>query len=123
MNCFKVLGILCLLICCSLSADAGVFSKIGNWFNTGWNDYGYNQGYYNPPHRAGFYNNGNFTGITPPVNSNPAFFRNNGYYCPNSVNRFNHFPNGSLPEVNVPAQVMTDFSSNVGTGTRVLILD
>lgn len=123
MKSFKILGILFLLACCNLPADAGVFSKISNWFNSGWNDYGYpaHNNYY--PRNNGFYRRGNFTGITPPVNGSQTFYPDNGYYCPNSVNRFNHFPNGALPEMNVPNRVITDFSSNVGTGTRIHILD
>jgi len=104
----------------NISANAGVFSKIGNWFNTGWNDYGYNNGYYNPPHRRGFYNKGNFTGITPPVNIQQG---DNDFYCPNNINRFNHFPNGSLPQMNVPSRGITDFRSDVGTGAKIYILD
>ena len=114
---------------CNLPSAAGVFSKIGNWFNTGWNDYGYpsHNNYYNYPHRHGFYNRGNFTGVTPPVAPSYRtnyYNPNSNYYCPNSVNnRFNHFPNGSIPQMNVPTQVITDFNSNVGTSTGVRILD
>lgn len=127
MKYFKVFFVFLILLNSCLYANAGVFSKIGNWFNTGWNDYGYpsHNNYYNYPHRQGFYKNGNFTGITPPVipPRSTYYTPNNSYYCPNSVNRFNHFPNGSIPQMNVPTQMITDFSSNVGTSTGVRILD
>ena len=125
MKSLNILGILIiLLIGFNLPADAGIFSKISNWFNTGWNDYGYptHNDYYNRPHRRGFYNNGNFTGTTPPVRSN-YYPQSNDFFCPNSVNRFNHLPNGSIPQMNIPTRMITDFRSDVGTSTGVQILD
>ena len=124
----KKLGLFVFLaafLVCNISAEAGVFSKIGNWFNTGWNDYGYNSfNNFNYPHRHGFYNNGNFTGVTPPV-AHPIHtnYYSPDNYCPNNVNRFNHFPNGSIPQMNIPTQMITDFNSNVSTGTGIHIID
>ena len=127
----KKLGMLFVLIALfssNLQTQAGIFSKIGNWFNTGWNDYGYPSynSYYGVPHRHGHYNSGSFTGVTPPIA--PQYGSNyytpsSNYFCPNSVNRFNHFPNGSIPQMNVPTNIIRDFNSNVGTSTKIKILD
>lgn len=127
MKNFGLFVILFAFLSCGLPSEAGVLSKIGNWFNTGWNDYGYpsHNNYYNHPHGRRFYNNGNFTGITPPVTPyNGNYYpQSSNYFCPNSVNRFNHLPNGSIPQMNIPTRIITDFNSNVGTSTGVHILD
>ena len=127
MKYFGLFLALLFFLSCNSAAEAGVFSKISNWFNTGWNDYGYpaHNNYYNNPHRHRFYNNGNFTGVTPPVapyNKN-YYPQSSDYFCPNSVNRFNHLPNGSIPQMNIPTRMITDFSSNVGTSSGIKILD
>ena len=124
----RLLAILGLLLVTTSQAHAGIFSRIRNWANTGWNSYGYgcpcyNNGYYGG-HRHGFFNNGAVTGFTPPVFTPSGIYPGyNHLHNPiNMNNQFNHLPNG-MNTLNTPTQMITDFNSNVGTRTGVTILD
>ena len=128
-NTLKTIAILGIIFISATQAHAGIFSKFRNWANTGWNNYGLHNGYGCPNHihhrhfyGNDFFNNGNLTGITPPINM-PFYPSVGNYHSPLNPNgRFNHMPYG-MPTLNTPMHMITDFNSTVNTGTGVRILD
>ncbi len=132
----KILAVLGVLLITAIQTNAGIISKVRNWANTGWDDYGWgNNSYTNCPcynngfrhghrhnHRNHFFNNGAVTGFTPPINGTvyPTF----GNYHSPVYGRFDHLPNGRINTLNsAPQQMITDFNSNFGTKTGVTIID
>ena len=138
---FVALTIFTAILLGTTQANAGIFSRVKNWFNTPWDNSnqqtcpcynnGYNNGYnrgYNKgvhngnPSKRGAFNNGAVTGFTPPIVPSIGNYHSPQY--PNGNGRFDHFPNGTVPTVNsAPEQMFTDFSSNVGTRTGITIID
>lgn len=126
----KKLLILGLLLLIATEANAGIFSKVRNWANTGWDNYDYGQNCpchrpYN--HHNRFFNNGAITGFTPPIINNGTNYSHphpsiGNYHSP-MYGRFDHLPDGAIPQMNTPTRRITDFNTNVGTRTGVTILD